>query len=250
MADDIKISADWLDDDSSVDGEAALQDPARSPDTYDIYEPTETYTPPLDTPSGVEEAVARLAPASPSVRTDGLQAVLRERRQRARRPLLDGWAVLTADTTMPSGLAVRFTDQFPEVDAERIGLVWDAFLQWLRIEGRNHPRRHGMPSRSVDALLNMLRSDSDSWDDLRREWPVNLDYLFVLHRGLWLPGDDLDPLRATWSDAFNDEPPKSQTPLLFRVDADVGIADARTYQACCQGRGCNPPARVICLHAL
>ena len=168
MADDIKISADWLDDDSSVDGEAALQDPARSPDTYDIYEPPETYTPPLDTPSGVEEAVARLAPASPSVRTDGLQAVLRERRQRARRPLLDGWAVLTADTTMPSGLAVRFTDQFPEVDAERIGLVWDAFLQWLRIEGRNHPRRHGMPSRSVDALLNMLRSDSDSWDDLRR----------------------------------------------------------------------------------
>lgn len=151
---------------------------------------------------------------------------------------------------MPSGLVAPFTAKFPEVDAERVGLVWDAFLQWLRIEGRTYPKQHAMPARSVQALMGMLRSDSDSWNDLRREWPVNLDYLFVHNRGLLLSGDDLDPLRATWSDAFNDEPPKSQTPLLFRVDADVGIEDARTYQACCQGRACNPPARVICLHAL
>ena len=37
----------------------------------------------------------------------------------------------------------------------------------------------------------------------------------------------LEPLRATWRDTFNEEPPKSRTPLLFRVDAEVGITGAR-----------------------
>ena len=47
-------------------------------------------------------------------------------------------------------------------------LVWDAFLQWLRIEGRNYPTAHAMPARSVEALLSMLRSDPSAWNQLTR----------------------------------------------------------------------------------
>ena len=63
-----------------------------------------------------------------------------------------------------------------------------------------------------------------------------------------MPGDALDPLRATWSDTFNEEPAKSRAPALFRIDADVAITDARTYQAFCKQTDCAPPAPVICLH--
>ena len=56
------------------------------------------------------------------------------------------------------------------------------------------------------------------------------------------------PLQATWSDAFNDEPPKSKTQLLFRVDADIRLRDARTFQGFCKGGKCAPPAGVTCLH--
>ena len=134
------------------------------------------------------------------------------------------------------------------MDAEGVDLVWDAFLQWLRIEGRNYPTAHAMPASSVEALLSMLRSDPGAWNQLREAWPVNLDHLFADPPGLWMPGDASEPLRATWSDAFNEEPPKSRTPLLFRVDADVAITEARTYQAFCKQADCAPPGPVICLH--
>ncbi|HVQ18433.1 MAG TPA: hypothetical protein VMT27_05275 [Actinomycetes bacterium] len=224
-----------------VDGEVGIADPivdlpdpdaTPSPDTFDIYEPAKTDPGPVSgppawdadpPPAGVEAVVDRLAPPLPSLRSDGIGAVLRERRERRRRSLLDGWWVLTQNTTMPSGLAARFTEHFPEVDAGSVALIWDAFMQWLRIEGRKYPTRHAMPARSVDALLSMLRSDPRAWNDVREGWPVSLDYLFGHPRGVWSPGDDLEPLVATWSDAFCDEPPKSRTPLLFRVDAAVGI---------------------------
>ena len=237
------------------------QDPAPSPDAYEIYEPGETAPAPVRGPpawdisawdrlSGIEAAVARLAPAGPSVRGDGLRAVLRERRERGSRSLLDGWAVLAANTSIPPGLDARFAEQFPEVGADGVDRVWAGFLQWLRIEGRNYPTAHAMPARSVQALLSMLQSDQDAWNQLREAWPVNLDHLFADPPGLWMPGDALAPLRATWSDAYNEEPPKSLTPLLFRVDADVAITEARTYQPVCKQSICAPPTQVICLHCL
>jgi len=249
-----------------VDREVGITDPmvdlpdadaAPSPTTFDIYEPARTDPGPVSgspawdapsSPSGVEAAVAGLAPHLPSWRVDGLRAVLRERRERRRRSLLDGWAVLTANTTMPPGIAARFAEQFPEVNADGVALVWDAFLQWLRIRGRTYPTRHAMPARSVGALLRLLRSDQNAWNHLRVAWPVNLDHLFADPPGLWMPGEALEPLRATWSDAFNEEPPKSGTPLLFRVDTDLGITDARTYQGFCKGEPCAPSQGVICLH--
>lgn len=236
-------------------------DPAPTPDAYDVYEPAESGPAPVRGPpardtsawdrlSGIAAAVAELAPAGPSVRGDGLRAVLRERRERGSRSLLDGWAVLAANTSMPPGLDARLAEQFPEVGAEGVDLVWDAFLQWLRIEGRNYPTAHAMPARSVEALLSMLRSDPSAWNQLREAWPVNLDHLFADPPGPWMPGDALEPLRATWRDTFNEEPPKSRTPLLFRVDAEVGITGARTYQTVCKQTVCAPPTPVICLHYL
>jgi hypothetical protein len=197
---------------------------------------------------GVEAAVARMLPPLPTVRRDGWRAVLREHQARRTRSLLDGWAVLTATMTMPPAAAARFTDRFPEVDAERVGAVWDTFLQWVRIEGRHYPSRHVMPSRSVDAFIRMLRSDPSDWIAALEGWPVYVGYLFEKPLRLWMPGDSLPPLQVTWSDAFNDEPPKSKTPLLFRVDADIGLRDARTFQGFCKGGKCAPPADVTCLH--
>lgn len=255
-----------------VDGEVGIaevtinrreQVTAASPDAFDLYEPAEPtaepvrgppapqprwQAPPVESPAQVEATVARLAPPTPSLRADGLRAVLSEQRQRRRRSLLDGWAVLTANTTMPLTVAEHFTEKFPEVDTGRVTLVWDAFLQWLRIQGRKYPTQHAMPAHSVEMVLRMLRADRNAWNGVRKQWPVNLDHLFVNLGRLWTPGDALAPLQATWSDAFYDEPPKSKTPLLFHVDADIGIRDARTYQAFCKRNNCEPPEGVICLH--
>ena len=178
----------------TVDGVSGFAEPASdppeqdppSPDAYDFYEAGETAPVPVRGPpawdtgawdrlSGIEAAVARLAPAGPSVRVDGLRAVLRERRERGSRSLLDGWAVLAANTSLPPAVAARFAEHFPAVGAGGVALVWQAFLQWLRIEGRNYPTAHAMPARSVDALLSMLRSDQSAWNQLRETWPVNLD---------------------------------------------------------------------------
>ena len=60
----------------------------------------------------------------------------------------------------------------------------------------------------------------------------------------------MEPLRATWSDALNEEPPKSRTPLLFRVDGDVAITDARMHQTACKQTVCAPPTPLICLHCV
>ena len=99
-------------------------------------------------------------------------------------------------------------------------------MQWVRIEGRS-PGTHKLPSRAVEALWRALRPNERDWETFCNSLDMKLDAgLDALTH--WVPDDDSEPMRATWSDAFDDEVPFTGYPTLFIVDGEVGIADPAT----------------------
>ena len=135
----------------------------------------------------------------------------------------DDWSEAASRAVIPDGAVERFGAEHPEVSAKGTRRVEWALLQWVRIEGRS-PGTHELPSRAVEALWRSLRSDEGDWEIFRDSLGLEL------HPGLdalthWVPDDDSEPMRATWSDAFDDELPFAGFPALFIVDGDVGIAE-------------------------
>ena len=136
----------------------------------------------------------------------------------------DDWSEAASRAVIPDGAVERFGAEHPEVSAKGTRRVEWALLQWVRIEGRS-PGTHELPSRAVEALWRSLRSDEGDWEIFRDSLGLEL------HPGLdalthWVPQDDSEPMRATWSDAFDDELPFAGFPALFIVDGEVGIAEA------------------------
>jgi hypothetical protein len=218
-------------------------EPASSEDDSSPEEP-----PPLQPP----EPILRPAPATVASVADRGSAQHRvwSRVRHFGRPaptgLQDGWYVVMERATVPAGALARFNRENPEVAPEHIPLVRDGLLQWLRIEGRAYPTRHPLPSRAVDALWRAVRADDADWARFRDSFQADLDH--VLDRGpvMWDPATDPGILHVTWSDSFNEEPPRSRTPLLFRVDEAVGILRGLHYQGYCAAG--EPPGERICLH--
>jgi hypothetical protein len=135
----------------------------------------------------------------------------------------DDWSGATSRCVLPEGALARFRTEHPEVSTTGARRVEEALLQWVRIEGRR-PGTHDLPSRAVEALWKSLRQDESAWETFRDSLGIELhaDLDAVTH---WVPDDDSEPMRATWSDAFDDEVPFAGCPTLFIVDGEVGIAD-------------------------
>jgi hypothetical protein len=135
----------------------------------------------------------------------------------------DDWSDATARAVIPAGAVERFRSEHPEVSAKGARRVEQALLQWVRIEGRN-AGTHALPSRAVEALWRSLRGEESDWETFRSSLGMQLDAgLDALTH--WVPDDDSEPMRATWSDAFEDEVPLTGYPTLFIVDGEVGIVD-------------------------
>ena len=133
----------------------------------------------------------------------------------------DDWSEATSRTVIPEGALERFRSEHPEVSAKGARRVVEALLQWVRVEGRS-PGTHELPSYAVEEFWSSLRRDEGDWevfcDSLGIELDAGLDEL--TH---WVPDDDSEPMRATWSEAFDDEVPLTGYPTLFTVDGEVGI---------------------------
>ena len=135
----------------------------------------------------------------------------------------DAWSDATSNAVIPEGAVERFRTEHPEVSAKGTRRVQQALLQWVRIEGRS-PGTHKLPSRAVEALWRALRLNERDWETFCNSLDMKLDAgLAVLTH--WVPDDDSEPMRATWSDTFDDEVPFTGHPTLFIVDGEVGIAD-------------------------
>jgi hypothetical protein len=135
----------------------------------------------------------------------------------------DDWSEAASRAVIPDAAVARFRAEHPEVSAKGTRRVERALLQWVRIEGRS-PGTHELPSRAVEALWRSLRSNEGDWEIFRDSLGLEL------HPGLdalthWVPDDDSEPMRATSSDAFDDELPAAGFPALFIVDGEVGIAE-------------------------
>lgn len=87
--------------------------------------------------------------------------------------IIDGWHDLTDRMEPPEGTLERFAHLHPEVATERLPLVWEALLQWVRLRGRRLvidsrnaaplPVRLCQPSLPVDRLWQQLAEDEPTW---------------------------------------------------------------------------------------
>ena len=149
--------------------------------------------------------------------------------------------------TIGEAVLDRFRVAHPEVAAEDVPLVVAATRQWFRVLGSRPGGEPAMPSRAVTGLWAAMVADDETWASFCAgalgDTPV--------HREPPDAGEDAGAadLARTLAAARRDEPDAaSGLPLLFRVDAAVGILNARRYLADCGGGGqCHPSPGVQCL---
>jgi hypothetical protein len=135
------------------------------------------------------------------------------------RGIEDDWSEATSRAVIPDRAVEQFRTEHPAVSAKRAGRVEQALLQCLRIEGRS-PGTHELPSHAVEALWCSLRRDEGHLETFRDSLGIELDVgLDALTH--WVTDDDSEPMRVTWSDAFDDELPLTGYPTLFTVDGEV-----------------------------
>lgn len=160
---------------------------------------------------------------------------------------IDGFA-------FPAGALHRFTLRHPEVDTDGLAAVQAATRQWFRLAVRGRRSRLSMPSTAVDDLWRELVLDS-------REYAAFCDVAL----GRLLPHEPqpattvdsamanrssalLATLRLAQQDEGGDA---SRLPLLFRIDARLGVAGGRCYLLDCGGRHeCFPSTGLTCLRHL
>lgn len=137
----------------------------------------------------------------------------------------------------PSSVRSRFNLQHQSLSAEEIGIVESGTRQWYRLVARHPKAKLAMPSAVVD----------DMWHEHvlhTRDYAAFCDIAFVrfLHHtpesAMTAEGaadNQTAGLATTYRLAQQDE--AGRLPLLFRVDADLGITGGRRYLADCGGRG-------------
>ncbi len=164
----------------------------------------------------------------------------------------DGWTDLTQNLRVPKGVLDGFVSRHPEATTRQLGLLDDAFWQWVRVLGRV-PTLVAQPSVAVASLWQVYSSDTRAYEKL----PLHVRALtYVQVRGPEAMISALDPLQMTHAQAYVDEMPHD-LPMLFRVDEELGIQGGRLYRTECtpqcaderSGQSQSPPER-ICLHGL
>ena len=160
---------------------------------------------------------------------------------------IDGFA-------FPAGAMHRFTQRHPEVDTDGLTAVQAATRQWFRLAVRGRRSRLAMPSTAVDDLWRDLMLDSREYAAFcdvalsrflpHEPQPATTDGPAVAHRSSAL----LATLRLAQQDEGGDA---SRLPLLFRIDARLGVAGGRCYLLDCGGRHeCFPSTGQTCLRHL
>jgi hypothetical protein len=155
--------------------------------------------------------------------------------------IIDGWDDLTDRMEPPEGTLEGFAHLHPEVPAERLALVWEALLQWVRLRGRRLvidsrngaplPVRLCQPSLAVDSLWQQLVEDEATWRRLPELVQSMVRVPVRDHRSR-------NNLRDTYEQAYFDEF-ALRLPLLFQVDEALGIVNARLYRGGCVVEFCK-----------
>ncbi|MFG1607533.1 hypothetical protein [Actinoplanes sp. NPDC049265] len=154
------------------------------------------------------------------------------RRAKERVAFVDGFA-------FPVGVRRRIAASRPGLTEAQLTLVEAAARQWFRLFAR-HPRG----ARSVPSVLV-----TDWWREFVRHEREYAEFTAAA-AGRPLPFAEVSgALAVTYRQARADEP--AGLPLLFRVDGEAGVPDARRYLADCGGRGqCWPVPGATCLQHL
>jgi len=149
----------------------------------------------------------------------------------------------------PVGEAVleRFGSAHPEVAAEDVALVVAATRQWFRVLAARPGGEPAVPSYAVAGLWAAMAADDETW----AAFCVDVLGAAPVHRAPPEAGEESSSagLAVTLAAARRDEPDApGGLPLLFRIDAAVGVLNARRYLADCGGgTQCHPSPGVRCL---
>ncbi len=100
------------------------------------------------------------------------------------RPLDDQWTRAATPVVLPESLGTQFLRDHPTVALNQLALVQSAFLQWVRIEGRN-PGGHAIPSHAVLEMFALLRREEEQWMLFCCALPLNGRLLSPLGSGTY-----------------------------------------------------------------
>lgn len=162
----------------------------------------------------------------------------------------DGWNDLTDRMQPPVDVLRSFVGRHTEVRSDHLPLLWEAFLQWVRVRGRfdetwyrytgRRPppaasRYLCQPSLAVDDLWELLGSDAHAWSEL----PHSVQ---AMERLPVREPHDRTNLSYTYAKAYYDEygPP---LPILFRIDELLGLNEGRLHRAECIVNAWGVPLR-------
>src|SRR4051794_2507767 len=89
-------------------------------------------------------------------------------------PISDHWSAVTEHLTVPTAVLTRLHETQPEVPVNGLYVVVAAFMQWVRIEGRQ--AGHAQPSVAVDSLWRLFAADEGSWQTFCQDLGLELPY--------------------------------------------------------------------------
>jgi hypothetical protein len=163
--------------------------------------------------------------------------------------LLDGWNDLTDRMHPPVEPLHSFLRLHIEVRSEHLPWLWEAFLQWVRVQGRfvdgwyrppqdlpvpSPSSRLCQPSLAVDDLWQLLARDPIRWGELP-------EHVQRMERVAVREPLSRANLYETYEKAYFDEY-SLPLPLLFRVDELLGLNEGRLYRAECVVNEWGAPA--------
>lgn len=151
----------------------------------------------------------------------------------------------------PSSVRSRFSIQHESLSAEDVRLVEAGTRQWFRLVARQPKAKLAMPSVIVDEMWHEHVLHTREYADF-----CQIAFVRFLHHTPESAMSDegastnrTGGLAATYRLARQDERDEpGRLPLLFRVDAELGISGGRRYMADCGGRGqCHEMPGAVCL---
>lgn len=144
------------------------------------------------------------------------------------------------ESPLPQFLKRKLRDTYPQLSAKDCDLVERGLRQFFLACLRSRGAFVSMPSRVVDAMWHEFILHTRAYDD----WCQRTLGRFLHHTPAEVLGVDAgrnDGLRRAWFWACKDEAidPRTPTrlPLLFALDAKLGIAGGFVYVADCEGGG-------------
>jgi hypothetical protein len=151
----------------------------------------------------------------------------------------------------PSSVRSRFSLQHQSLSAEDVRIVEAGTRQWFRLVARHPKAKLAMPSVIVDDLWHEHVLHTRDYADF-----CDIAFVRFLHHtpesAMSAEGASANRtagLATTYRLARQDEHGEpGRLPLLFRVDAELGISGGHRYLADCGGRGqCHDMPGTVCL---